>query len=157
MVPLPNLPSGPNNAAQEIQTNTIATLPGLGEMATSGDQLPRPLLVVYGTKGLMSCRFEPQDVAVPDTPEASAVYAQFLTAAIRREMIRRTAIKPVTRTTSKGIKGWIAIISWAANGDRATAVLAAAGYSLSLLLRWLRLLLRRLLRLLITRRQLITT
>jgi len=64
----------------------------------------------------------------------SAVRPQFLTAAIRREMKRRTAIEPVTRATSKGIKGWIAIISWAANGDRANAVLAAAGYNLSLLL-----------------------
>jgi len=42
------------------------------------------------------------------------------------------------------------------DGDRANAVLAAAGYNFSLLLRWLRLLLRRLLRLLITWRQLIT-
>jgi len=71
-------------------------------------------------------------------------------------MKRRTAIEPVTRATSKGIKGWIAIISWTANGDRASAVLAAAGCNLSLLLRWLRLLLRWPLRLLIALRQLIT-
>jgi IS5 family transposase len=41
------------------------------------------------------------------------------------------------------------------DGDRANAVLAAAGYNFSLLLRWLRFLLRQLLRLLHSSAQLI--
>ncbi len=70
-----------------------------------------------------------------------------VTAAIRREMKRRAAIEPVIghvkidhRMERNYLKG--------RDGDRANAVLAAAGYNFSLLLRWLRLLLRRLLRLL---------
>jgi transposase, IS5 family len=70
-----------------------------------------------------------------------------VTAAIRREMKRRAAIEPVIghvksdhRMDRNYLKG--------REGDRANAVLAAAGYNFSLLLRWLRLLLRQLLRLL---------
>ena len=64
-----------------------------------------------------------------------------VTAAIRREMKRRAAIEPVIghvksdhRMDRNYLKG--------REGDRANAVLAAAGYNFSLLLRWLRLLLR---------------
>ena len=70
-----------------------------------------------------------------------------VTAAIRREMKRRAAIEPVIghvkidhRMERNYLKG--------RDGDRANAVLAAAGYNFSLLLRWLRLLLRQVLRLL---------
>ena len=70
-----------------------------------------------------------------------------VTAAIRREMKRRAAIEPVIghvkidhRMERNYLKG--------RDGDRANAVLAAAGYNFSLLLRWLRLLLRLFLRLL---------
>jgi IS5 family transposase len=70
-----------------------------------------------------------------------------VTAAIRREMKRRAAIEPVIghiksdhRMDRNYLKG--------REGDRANAVLAAAGYNFSLLLHWLRLLLRQLLRLL---------
>jgi IS5 family transposase len=77
-----------------------------------------------------------------------------VTAAIRREMKRRAAIEPVIghvksdhRMDRNYLKG--------RDGDRANAVLAAAGYNFSLLLRWLRLLLRRLLRLLNSPAQLI--
>ena len=59
-----------------------------------------------------------------------------MTAAIRREMKRRTAIEPVIgpvkaehRMDLNHLKG--------REGDRANAVLAAAGYNFSLLLRWL--------------------
>ena len=70
-----------------------------------------------------------------------------VTAAIGREMKRRAAIEPVIghvksdhRMDRNYLKG--------RNGDRANAVLAAAGYNFSLLLRWLRRLLRQILRLL---------
>jgi IS5 family transposase len=69
-----------------------------------------------------------------------------VTAAIRREMKRRAAIEPVIghlksdhRMDRNYLKG--------RDGDRANAVLASAGYNFSLLLRWLKLLLRQLLRL----------
>jgi hypothetical protein len=65
-------------------------------------------------------------------------------------MKRRTAIEPSQKASTDGSQ-------WAANGDRANAVNVAAEYNFSLLLRWLRLLLRRRLQLLITRRQLITS
>jgi IS5 family transposase len=77
-----------------------------------------------------------------------------VTAAIRREMKRRAAIEPVIghvksdhRMDRNYLKG--------RDGDRVNAVLAAAGYNFSLLLRWLRLLLRRLLRLMNSSTQLI--
>jgi IS5 family transposase len=67
--------------------------------------------------------------------------ARRVTAAIRREMKRRAAVEPVIghmkaehcmdRNYLKGREG-----------DRANAVLAAAGYNFSLLLRWLEWLLR---------------
>lgn len=70
-----------------------------------------------------------------------------VTAAIRREMKRRAAIEPVIghvksdhRMDRNYLKG--------RDGDRINAVLAAAGYNFSLLIRWLRFLLRQLLRLL---------
>ncbi|HYM98628.1 MAG TPA: IS5 family transposase [Aestuariivirgaceae bacterium] len=70
-----------------------------------------------------------------------------VTKAIRREMKRRAAIEPVIghvkndhRMDRNYLKG--------RDGDRVNAVLAAAGYNFSLLLRWLRLLLRKILRLL---------
>jgi IS5 family transposase len=70
-----------------------------------------------------------------------------VTATIRREMKRRAAIEPVIghvksdhRMDRNYLKG--------RDGDRANAVLAAAGYNFSLLLRWLRRLLRRFLQLL---------
>jgi IS5 family transposase len=59
-----------------------------------------------------------------------------VTKAIRREMRRRTAIEPVIGQMKSGrrmgrnyLKG--------RDGDRNNAVLAAAGYNFSLLLRWL--------------------
>lgn len=63
------------------------------------------------------------------------------TAAIKREMKRRAAVEPVIghikaehRMDRNYLKG--------RDGDRANAVLAAAGYNFSLLLRWLQALLR---------------
>ena len=77
-----------------------------------------------------------------------------VTAAIRREMKRRAAVEPVIghvksdhRMDRNYLKG--------RDGDRANAVLAAVGYNFSLLIRWLRLLLRQLLRLLNSPAQLI--
>jgi IS5 family transposase len=70
-----------------------------------------------------------------------------VTAAIRREMKRRAAVEPVIghiklehRMERNYLKG--------REGDRINAVLAAAGYNFSLLLRWLAELLRALIRLL---------
>ena len=70
-----------------------------------------------------------------------------VTKTIRREMKRRAAVEPVIghvkidhRMDRNYLKG--------RNGDRSNAVLAAAGYNFSLLLRWLRFLLRKILRLL---------
>jgi transposase, IS5 family len=67
--------------------------------------------------------------------------ARRVTAAIRREMRRRAAVEPVIghikaehRMDRNYLKG--------REGDRANAVLAAAGYNFSLLLRWLEWLLR---------------
>jgi IS5 family transposase len=67
--------------------------------------------------------------------------ARRVTAAIRREMKRRAAVEPVIghmkaehRMDRNHLKG--------REGDRANAVLAAAGYNFSLLLRWLEWLLR---------------
>ncbi len=68
-----------------------------------------------------------------------------VTKTIRREMKRRAAVEPVIghikgehRMDRNYLKG--------REGDRTNAVLAAAGYNFSLLLRWLRLLLRQILR-----------
>jgi transposase, IS5 family len=67
-----------------------------------------------------------------------------VTRPIRREMKRRAAVEPVIghfkaehRMDRNYLKG--------RDGDRANAVLAAAGYNFGLLLRWLRRLLRALL------------
>ena len=67
-----------------------------------------------------------------------------VTKAIRREMRRRAAIEPVIghlkddhRMRRNYLKG--------RDGDRSNAVLAAAGYNFSLLLRWFEWLLRALL------------
>jgi IS5 family transposase len=69
-----------------------------------------------------------------------------VTASIRREIRRRAAIEPVIghlkaehRMNRNYLKGF--------EGDRANAVLAAAGYNFRLLLRWLALLFRRLIQL----------
>jgi hypothetical protein len=71
-----------------------------------------------------------------------------VTAPIRREMRRRAAVEPVIghikaehRMDRNYLKG--------RNGDRCNAVLAAAGYNFSLLLRWLERLLRALMRILL--------
>ena len=71
-----------------------------------------------------------------------------VTAPIRREMRRRAAVEPVIggtkaehRMGGNYLKG--------RDGDRINAVLAAAGYNFSLLLRWLARLLRALLRMLL--------
>jgi IS5 family transposase len=76
--------------------------------------------------------------------------ARCVTKAIRREMKRRAAVEPVIghvkaehRMARNCLKG--------RSGDRATAVLAAAGYNFSLLLRWQEALLRVLFRALIAR------
>ena len=68
-----------------------------------------------------------------------------VTKTIRREMKRRAAVEPVIghikaehRMDRNYLKG--------REGDRINAVLAAAGYNFSLLLRWLRLLLWQILR-----------
>ena len=70
-----------------------------------------------------------------------------VTRPIRREMRRRSAVEPVIGHTKAEhrlgrnyLKG--------RDGDRANAVLAAAGYNFSLLLRWLATLLRALFRVL---------
>jgi IS5 family transposase len=77
-----------------------------------------------------------------------------VTKTIRREMKRRAAIEPMIghiklehRMERNYLKG--------RDGDRNNAVLAATGYNFSLLLRWLRLLLRKILRMLGDERQLI--
>jgi IS5 family transposase len=74
--------------------------------------------------------------------------ARNVTATIRREMKRRAAVEPVIghmkaehRMDRNHLKGYA--------GDRANAILAAAGYNFHLLLRWLAELLRALLRLLV--------
>jgi IS5 family transposase len=79
-----------------------------------------------------------------------------VTKTIRREMRRRAAIEPMIghiklehRMERNYLKGRA--------GDRNNAVLAAAGYNFSLLLRWLRLLLRKILRLLSGHNQLVPT
>ena len=71
-----------------------------------------------------------------------------VTAPIRREMRRRAAVEPVIghmkaehRMGRNYLKG--------RDGDRINAVLAAAGYNFSLLLRWLERLLRALMRMLL--------
>jgi len=71
-----------------------------------------------------------------------------VTSAIRREMRRRAAVEPVIghvkaehRMDRNYLKG--------REGDRANAVLAAAGYNFSLLLRWLEVLLRALIQALV--------
>ena len=71
-----------------------------------------------------------------------------VTASIRREMRRRAAIEPVIghlkaehRMDRNYLKGF--------EGDRANAVLAAAGYNFRLLLRWLALFLRALIQLIL--------
>ena len=64
-----------------------------------------------------------------------------VTAAIGREMKRRAAIEPVighVKSDHRMDRNYLK----SRDGDRANAVLAAAGYNFSLLLRWLRLLLR---------------
>jgi transposase, IS5 family len=73
--------------------------------------------------------------------------AHRVTAPIRREMRRRAAVEPVIghmkaehRMGRNYLKG--------RDGDRTNAVLAAAGYNFSLLLRWLEHLLRALIRVL---------
>ena len=78
-----------------------------------------------------------------------------VTATIRREMKRRAAIEPVIghvksdhRMDRNYLKG--------RDGDRANAILAAAGYNFSLLLRWLRLLLRQILRILLNAKSQLT-
>jgi IS5 family transposase len=70
-----------------------------------------------------------------------------VTAPIRREMRRRAAVEPVIghikaehRMGRNYLKG--------RHGDRINAVLAAAGYNFGLLLRWLKSLLRALIRML---------
>ena len=75
-----------------------------------------------------------------------------VTATIRREMKRRAAVEPVIghmkaehRMDRNHLKGY--------DGDRANAILAAAGYNFRLLLRWLAELLRALLQLLIPNTQ----
>jgi IS5 family transposase len=77
-----------------------------------------------------------------------------VTKTIRREMKRRAAIEPMIghiklehRMERNYLQG--------RDGDRNNAVLAATGYNFSLLLRWLRLLLRKILRMLGDERQLI--
>ena len=74
-----------------------------------------------------------------------------VTATIRREMKRRSAVEPVIghlkadhRMDRNFLKGYA--------GDRANALLAAAGYNFRLLLRWLTELLRALFRLLVPSR-----
>ena len=71
--------------------------------------------------------------------------ARRVTAVIRREMKRRAAVEPVIghlkaehRMDRNHLKGYV--------GDRINAILAAAGYNFSLLLRWLAALLRALIR-----------
>ena len=71
-----------------------------------------------------------------------------MTKTIRREMKRRAAIEPVIghvkaehRMDRNYLKG--------RDGDCANAILAAAGYNFSLLLRWLEALLRALIQLLV--------
>ena len=73
------------------------------------------------------------------------------TAALRRETKRRAVIEPVIghikaehRMDRNYLKG--------RDGDRANAVLAAAGYNFSLLLRWLQRLLRALFHILLAAR-----
>jgi hypothetical protein len=64
-----------------------------------------------------------------------------MTSKIKREMRRRPAIEPVIgdiKAEHRMGRNYL----WHRQGDAIIAVLAAAGYNFSLLLRWLRLLLR---------------
>ena len=68
-----------------------------------------------------------------------------VTATIRREMKRRAAVEPVighTKAEHRMGRNYLK----GRDGDRSNAVLAAAGYNFSLLLRWLRRLLHALIR-----------
>ena len=75
-----------------------------------------------------------------------------VTPKIRREMRRRSAVEPVIghmKAEHRMGRNYL----WYRQGDAINAVLAAAGYNFSLLLRWLRFLLRRILATLIARLQ----
>jgi len=77
-----------------------------------------------------------------------------MTPKIKREMRRRSAIEPVIghmKAEHRMGRNYL----WYRQGDAINAVLAAAGYNFSLLLRWLRLLLLRILAVLSARLQLI--
>ncbi len=71
-----------------------------------------------------------------------------VTRPIRREMKRRAAVEPVighTKAEHRMGRNYLK----GRDGDRSNAVLAAAGYNFSLLLRWLARLLRALIRVLL--------
>jgi transposase, IS5 family len=67
-----------------------------------------------------------------------------VTPKIKREMRRRSAVEPVIGHLKSGHRMGRNYL-WHRQGDAINAVLAAAGYNFSLLLRWLKLLLFRLL------------
>jgi len=72
-----------------------------------------------------------------------------VTAPMRREMRRRAAVEPVIDPIKA--EHWMGRnYLRGRDGDRINAVLAAAGYNFSLLLRWLERLLRALIRMLLT-------
>ena len=69
-----------------------------------------------------------------------------VTPQIKREMRRRSAVEPVIGHLKEEHRTWAATLPRPPHsGDAANAVLAAAGYNFSLLIRWLRLLLRQIL------------
>ena len=76
-----------------------------------------------------------------------------VTPKIKREMRRRSAVEPVIGHLKDDHRMGRNYLAHRA-GDAANAVLAAAGYNFSLLIRWLRLLLRQILRRLIATLQL---
>ena len=60
-----------------------------------------------------------------------------VTAAIKRDLRRRSAVEPVHRPSQDPSTAWAATTSPHAAGDAANAVLAAAGYNFRRLLAWL--------------------
>lgn len=78
-----------------------------------------------------------------------------MTPRVKREMRRRSAVKPVIghiKAEHRMGRNYL----WHRQGDAINAVLAAAGYNFSLLIRWLKLLLFRILAALFACRQLVT-
>jgi IS5 family transposase len=96
--------------------------------------------------GSLSCKGYRGHNAPPDYKFRVVIAGQRrrVTPQIKRDMRRRSAVEPVIghmKAEHRMGRNYL----WDRQGDAINAVLAAAGYNFSLLLRWLRLLLRRIL------------